>query len=361
MCAVHYLSLRKTIPEQFGWELVLFLGAPALTIRLVNDQPRKSKNRLIFWLKMTIRLVILGLVTWGIWRTVDQARGEFADAQFSFAQVHAGWLVVAGLVYLLGMLPCCVFWQQTLRSMGQRPRFPITLRAFYIGHLGKYVPGKALVVIIRTGLIRGNRVDTAVAATSVFVETLTMMAVGAVVAALILGFRVREHGSLLLLAIGLAICAGVPTLPPIFRRLVWLLQVHRASGQMELALRGLNFRLMAFGWVIVAAGWLLLGSSLWATLHAMPGVSPLLSDLPLLIACVCLAMVAGFLSLLPGGIGVREFVVMQLLVPHFGEVPAIISAVLLRLVWMVAELVAAGILYVGVRGGKSEAATAAEH
>ena len=58
-----------------------------------------------------------------------------------------------------------------------------TTRAYYVGHLGKYVPGKALVVIIRTGLISGPRVDTTVAAVSIFIETLTMMAVGAFLAA----------------------------------------------------------------------------------------------------------------------------------------------------------------------------------
>jgi uncharacterized membrane protein YbhN (UPF0104 family) len=76
---------------------------------------------------------------------------------------------------------------------------------------------------------------------------------------------------------------------------------------------------------------------------------PTLADLPLLTAAVALAMVAGFLSLLPGGIGVRELIVIPLLQPQFGQVVAILSAVLLRIGWMAAELLVAVVLYFGVR------------
>jgi uncharacterized membrane protein YbhN (UPF0104 family) len=305
-------------------------------------------------LKTAFRVTILTLVTWGIWRTVDRGWAKIAEANFSLWQLHAGWLLVAGVAYLLGMLPCGVFWYRTLQAMGQRPRFGLTLRAFFVGHLGKYSPGKALVVIIRTALIRSAHVDTTVAATSVFVETLTMMAVGAVVAAVILAVQVRDQQTLLLLALFLAFCAGAPTLPPVFRRLVVFLQVHRASEQVKPAVGGLNFRLMSFGWIIVAAGWMLFGFSLWATLRAMPGVEVTFADLPLLTACAALAMVAGFLSLVPAGIGVREYVIMTLILHPFGELAAIGSAVLLRLVWLVAEVVLAAILYFGVRQPEEE-------
>jgi len=320
----------------------------------VKDKHSTSRrDRLVFWLKTSIRVAILALVTWGIWRTVDSGWDEIASAKFSVWQLHGGWLLMGGVCYLLGMLPCGLFWHRTLYAMGQRPRPLRTLRAFYIGHLGKYVPGKALVVVIRTTLIRGRHVDTTVAATSVFIETLTMMAVGASMAAVILAIQFREHQSLLLLALLLAFCAGAPTLPPVFRRVVLLLQVHRTSQQLKPALEGLDFRLMSFGWGMVALGWMLFGFSLWATLLGMPGVEVHPSDLPLLTACVSLAMVAGFLSLLPGGIGVREYVIMTLVQPQFGDVAAIGSAVLLRLIWLVSELTLASVLYFSGREEES--------
>ena len=318
-------------------------------MRCVNDAIATRTTRLLFWLKTLFRVLILALVSWGIWRTVMEAQGKFAQQQFSLRHVHVGWLAAAGVFYLLGMLPCGLFWHRTLLSMGQSPQLRHSLRAYYVSQLGKYVPGKALVVVMRAALIRSRQVDTAVAVTSVFVETLTMMAVGAVVAAAILAVAFREHQYLLLLAIAFATCAAAPTLPPVFPYVIRLLQVHRTSRHMDAAIRGLSFRLMLSGWTTVAAGWLLLGLSLWATLRAMPQAAPRVEDLPLVTVCVALAVVAGFVSLLPAGIGVREIVVMRLLAPPFGQVAAIVSAVLLRLVWLAAELILAGILYAVVR------------
>jgi glycosyltransferase 2 family protein len=312
----------------------------------LTAETSSRKSNLLRWAKLLFRLTVLALVTVGIWRTVVKAIDDLQTRGFEISEVRPGWLVAAGLLYLLGLLPCWWFWHRTLQAMGQRPRRLETLRAFYIGHLGKYVPGKALVVVLRTDLVRSERVNTTVAATSVFVETLTMMGVGAFVAAALLGALFRDQVWLLGLAIGLMLCAGVPTLPPIFRRLVRMLGVRRVNPDIDAALAGLDYRLMAFGWITVGLGWWLLGLSLWAVLKALPTPVPvLLYDVPLLTACVALALVAGFLSLLPGGIGIREYVVMTLLAGPFGPGAAAVSAILLRFVWLLGELMLAGILY----------------
>ena len=139
---------------------------------------RPPRRRWLGLLKLVLRVLILALVTWGIWKTVRQAQNEFAAHQFAWNQVDLWWLCVAGVLYLAGLAPCWVFWHRTLWAMGQRPRWRESMRAHWIGHLGKYIPGKAMVVVLRTGLVYSDRVNRTVAATSVFIETLTMMAVG---------------------------------------------------------------------------------------------------------------------------------------------------------------------------------------
>ncbi len=207
-------------------------------------------------------------------------------------------------------------------------------------------------VVLRAGIVRSDRVDTTVAATSVFVETLTMMAVGAFVSAVIL-LCTTTHWLMALLALGLMIAAGVPTLPPVFRRIVHSLRVARANPEIDELLAGLDFRLMFSGWLTIALGWILLGVSLWATLRGMPTVQGAwfesLSELPLLTASVGLAMVAGFLSLIPGGLGVRDWILMTLLAPAYGTDVAVLSAVLLRIIWLVSELLISAILYLDLR------------
>ena len=49
--------------------------------------------------------------------------------------------------------------------------------------------------------------------------------------------------------------------------------------------------------------------------------------------------------MVPGGAVVREAVLAELMVPRLGEATALLSAVLLRLVWLLSELVISGILY----------------
>jgi uncharacterized membrane protein YbhN (UPF0104 family) len=61
-------------------------------------------------------------------------------------------------------------------------------------------------------------------------------------------------------------------------------------------------------------------------------------------------VVLGFLSFIPGGFGVREMVLLPLLAPAFGEAGALVAAILLRLEWLVSELLVSSILYWGVRG-----------
>ena len=292
-----------------------------------------------------IRTLILALVIWGIWRAVDQARSELTEYDFSFRKIQLGWLVVAGCLYFTGMLPMYWFWLRALRALGQHPGRLACLRAFYIGHLGKYVPGKAMVVVIRTSLLAQSGVDPVVASVSVFIETLTMMAVGAFVAASLITVQFGDQIQMQILAVVLMLATGVPLLPPLFRRIVKTLKLSRLSSKLNLD--GLTYRLMSLGFTANCIGWIVLGLSLWATLKAMPNTEMItLADLPRMVASTSLAMVAGFLSLLPGGVGVRELVLNELLAPHVGGATALASAVLLRLVWLATELIASGVLYV---------------
>ena len=319
----------------------------------------KSRRK---WLRFAIHGLILAVVGWGIYRTVDQAMEQLSGKRFDW-QLHPGWLVLSGVLYLCGLLPAAAFWYRGLHALGQRPRFGETLSAYYIGSLGKYVPGKAMVVVMRLGLLRSDRVSGPVAAISIFLETLTMMAVGAFLSILMmvvwLNDHLRGHSFLLPLAAGLLVLSGVPTLPPVFRYLTVKFGVRRADPDIEKRLDGLTTGLMIYGWITISVGWVLMSLSLWAVLKAMglQGID-VVAHLPYFIAAVAMAMVAGFLSLIPGGAGVREFIIAVILGRFYfaglldatmPDAKALIAAVVLRLVWLAAELIAAAIFYIGDR------------
>ncbi len=287
------------------------------------------------------------VVVWFIRRTIADAWSQLHERPW---HCDFRWLLLSGLLYLAGTLMCGLFWHRALCILGQPVRLGDALRAYFVGHLGKYVPGKAMVVVLRTGLVHGDGVDTSLAAVSVFFETLTMMAVGALMSAAIMAVWFRHHGLLFGVALATVVAAGLPTLPPVFRRLVRLVGVGRATPTVAEKLSRLDYRTMFLGWLLTGFGWVLLGASFWAVLRALGAAGPNpFVQLPLHTAAVALGTVAGFVSLVPGGAVVREAVVTELTAPYLGDAAALVGAVLLRLVWLVAELGISGILYCGVR------------
>ena len=303
------------------------------------------------------RFIVLALVIWGIARVVADARASFAAENLSWQGLRWRWLLVSVVAYEGGLLVMGCFWYRVLHALRQRPSFLETMRAYHIGHLGKYVPGKAMVVVLRASLIRGVQVDIVVAGISVFIETLTMMAVGAFWAMVVLLVQFREITTLRWLAVGLIIATVAPTLPPVFRTLVRRLRPTFQTHFDEIT-AGYTFGLVAQGWLACTCGWALLAVSFWATLKAIPYADPLenlATMFPVLLASVALAVVAGFASLLPGGMVVREWVLDRLMVPQIGEVAAFAGAIVLRLVWLLTELVISVILYFGLSSPAQDA------
>lgn len=305
--------------------------------------PARARSR---WI-VAAKWLVVALVAWGIHRTALSGWKDLQAQDWNVADLRPEWLAAAGVLYLAGLLPSGVFWQRVLWALGQKPRLGETLRAYYIGHVGKYVPGKGFVVVLRAGLVRSPRTGTAMAAVSIFYETLTMMAVGALVAAAVLA--VVERGWLTMAAGGLMAVVALPTWPPVFERLVRLTGIGKLDPRAVERLAGLDYRTIGIGWLTLPAGWLLMGASLWATFRAggYAGASALdgVEQLAICTAAASLAVVAGFVSFVPGGLVVREAIVLHLLTPAFGEAAALVAAVLSRLISVAAETLVAGGLY----------------
>ena len=308
---------------------------------VIAGRPKLKK-----WLLLSAKVLIVVTLVWFVHGRLAVARQQIADQPL---HLNFRWLVLAGVIYLLGLLPAGLFWHHVLRALGQDARLGWSLRAYYISHLGKYVPGKAMVVVLRAGLVQSQQVHAGVAAAAVFYETLTMMAGGAAIGAAFLAVAARQRPLLCLGALGLMLLTGLPTLPPVFARLARLAGVGRSDPATAEKLGRLSYRTLWIGWAAMLVLWVLLGLSLWATLCGM-GVGRSLSWDHLFgyTGSVALAVVAGFLSFIPSGLVVRDIALLEL-VRLFGvdAGDAAIAAVLLRLVWLLSELAISGILYVG--------------
>lgn len=301
-----------------------------------------ARETWVRWLSRGAKLAIVLLVLWGIRGTLGEALDALARQP---RRLVPGWLLAAGVAYLLGCVPLAEFYHRVLLAAGQHPTRWASWRAFFVSELGKYVPGKAMVVVIRAGLVQGPRVDPAVAAVAVFYETFSMMAVGALLAAAIATVWLGDQAWLVGLAWGVAVVAWLPLVPALFRRAA---RLGRRASRDPAALERWHMPLaeVAPGWLGIAFGWILWGASLDWTLRAL-GAAPAdwTAFLPRATAAGSLAVVLGFFSLVPGGAVVREGVMMELLRPAVGEGPALLAPIVLRLVWVVAEVVVSIILY----------------
>jgi hypothetical protein len=247
--------------------------------------------------------------------------------------------------------------------------------------MGKYLPGKAWAVFLRASLVRPGGVSLTLATITSFYEVLVTMSAGALVAAVLFplvgtasGFE-PHWGTLrhlvrgetppegvptvtaTLLSVLLLVPIAVPLLPPVFNRLAHHLSLPFRDR--EAALPAVHHTHLGEGLLLTAAGWLLLGASLGAALHAIlgPELPWSVKGLGRLAAIMGVSYVAGFIIVVaPSGLGVREFFLTLFLTPELAALPelgldvnaaravAIVAVVVLRLVWTLSELVTVGLL-----------------
>ncbi|GHT10134.1 membrane protein [Planctomycetales bacterium] len=297
---------------------------------------------MIFAAKAAILLAVLGWVGWELYKSWNKI------SQLNW-QPDYFYLTLCGVFYIAAFVPSVFFWRYVMQTFGQSPGLYESFRAYYIGHLGKYVPGKALAVVLRAGLLDSAKTKPAVAATAVFLETLTMMSAGACIAALFVAVLLRNvhYGNYLsLLCIGLMLVSALPIVPRFFKLIAAKILPKEQAQSLQL-----TFKTLFIGWLLMIPLWLMLGLSVWAALRGI-GIDVSLAELPRFIAAAAFSIVLGFITMVPGGLGVREFALAQILVFYFATVPGIMEPTLAaitvagvqRLVSIIAELVVSAML-----------------
>ena len=228
-------------------------------------------------------------------------------------------IALATLTYGLALLPPGFVLAAAVRSLGENVRLPTAMASQLLGHAGKYVPGKAMVIVLRAGGLATDGVSVVTSTISVFMETLLMMAVGAAVAGLVICW-LPVPTWMIAAAGAVAVTASVPTLPPILKRVAAKV-AHRRPQQNPPDRPTSSLKFFVVGWSWSLLGWLLIGVSFTLLVAAIPSPTELPSPILLCAvstAAIALGMVVGFASLLPGGAGVRELVLTTVLAQAIG-------------------------------------------
>lgn len=315
--------------------------------------------------------------------SLDAWRQQAGQQQIALSDIRWGWLGLAGLAYTLSLVPSCLVLRQALGALRQSVALPLVIAAQLLGHIAKYVPGKALVVVVRASILsRGQtKVSLKLAAIAVVIETLNLVAVGAVLALFLL--MLLDVPDWILWTCGaMAAGATLVTSPPVLR-LALSHRLRRSSGQWSIeagteersttlsaplsggadaaATSPPRRRLiqpipldwstsdLVVSWFWCAVSWFWTGMSMTAVVLALV---PMPADqTPVSLAVVCsaaimLAFVVGFASLLPGGAAVREVVLATLLTPVITAGPALMAAIVARLVQLAVESVLATAIWI---------------
>ena len=132
---------------------------------------------------LSLAKVVLGIAV--LIAAGNEVLGALARMESSQVRLSVPILGLSLLCYLVGMAVFAEFWRRAVGALaGNLPRLDCHF-AYFVSQLGKYVPGKAWVILIRYGLIGKNRLSFRQATASSVYETFNVMGSGALLSFLV--------------------------------------------------------------------------------------------------------------------------------------------------------------------------------
>ena len=288
------------------------------------------------WLTRALRVAFLVVVVVAIALAVRRQGDGFGDALARTGVAAAAGSLVAVLV---GLFASAMVWRALLADLGSPLPLPAALHVFFVGQLGKYLPGSVFAVAAQMKLGRDQGVSRSRVGAASLMFMGVLVATGLLVSCAALPLTSPDalrqyYWVLAVLPIGLVCLA-----PPVLTRIV-------ATGLRVLRRDPLDRPLSARG-VGTAVAWAL---AMWAAY----GVHLLLLLLPqhptgsanpglLSFGGYALAWTVGFLLLIaPAGAGLRELVLVLALAPALDSAPATAVAIVSRGVMTLGDLLWGG-------------------
>ena len=273
----------------------------------------------------------------------DSVRSSLGDAE-------PAWLVAGLACAAVAMVAVALPWRHALALVGIEAPLMACVTWYFVGEIGKYVPGGIWPVVGRAELARRGGHPRSGAYASVALSLGALYLAGMLTVTVLLPLRFLDEGGsewlwvLVLLPIGLTLLHHRP--------LGWM--VERAERVMK---RKLTVQIppwsSSMGLVLrYVPSWLLIGTSTWCIARAFDPNVGWMTIAP----AAMLSWVVGFVLVpVPGGVGVREAAFVALV---GGSVPAGVRAtiaVVARLAFMLVDALGALIGGAVVRRWKAAA------
>lgn len=286
-----------------------------------------SARRWVWW---ALQIVVAAIVIRLAWSAIARNWGEFRTLQVSITW-HPVWIVLAVLSVLASYVTSVEAWRRILAGWGQRLPYWRAVRVWLIAGLGRYIPGKVWTVAGMIVLAQRAGVESWAAGASAF--AIQAVAIGTAVAVVAAATPGAESG--LRLGAAAVVAAGTIGL------LAWdraAKLVARLVGS-TMQVRPLPLMSVAESAALGVVSWIAHGTAFWLLARGLglPGSLPIATAL----GVFSLGYVLGLLALFaPGGVGVREVVLIGLLTPALGAGGAVALTVASRILLTLTEVAA---------------------
>ncbi|MFC4115471.1 lysylphosphatidylglycerol synthase domain-containing protein [Nonomuraea zeae] len=270
--------------------------------------------------------VALGFGAWAVGRQWDAVVAGFARLSLP---ALAGSLAAVVAALLGAMLT----WRTLLADLGSPLPLRPAAKVFFVGQLGKYIPGAVWPVLAQMEMGRDLGVPRSRSAAAFFLMMPIQLATGLLVSVVTLGWD--RYGWLLLFVPLLLVLLEPKVINAVIGYV--LRRLKREPLERPLTRRGM---LTALGWAL--AGWLAYGVHLYF-------VAPQ-GGLVFAVGAFALSWCLGILTfVIPAGAGVREAAMVVVLAPQLDSGAAIAVALSSRIVIIVGDLICAGAAGIAAR------------
>jgi glycosyltransferase 2 family protein len=277
---------------------------------------RTRRGRAVSQILALALLAFLAVRLWRLWSSTD----------LSLRDVRPGVAVAAVVVSTIAVVSYGCVWPVVLDRLGIEAQAR-QLMLFLKSQLGKYLPGSVWQFAGRIGLGRGEGIPANIGLASIAVEVAASLFAAVVVGGLVLS---------LWAGLVVAAAAAVATAATI-RRHGWISRLAGSVPRLDARLVARAARVIPLATPLYGVVWVVYGTAFWLTARALFVVPA--SDVPLYIGVFALSWAVGFVAIFaPGGVGVREAVIVGLLVGHLGEAKAIVLAGASRIVLTTIDL-----------------------
>jgi glycosyltransferase 2 family protein len=282
------------------------------------------------WLKWAVVVIAVGIGAYAIgkeWQQVHRALDQIGPlASFE-----------ALLALLVMQFATLRQWQALLAGLGSPLRTTTAGRIFFIGQLGKYIPGSVWPILTQMELgARANVPRTRSASASVLTMILSL-ATGLIVAAATLPFAHYSAGYdwVFILVPVILVCLYPRVLNPLLNRLFKL--AKRPGLDQPVTLTMMSKSLV---WSFIA--WIANGLQIWILAEKLG--APVGRTILIALGGYAFAWCVGFVIIFaPAGAGARDALLVLALGPLVGHQPALAVALVSRAVNTISDLIVAGV------------------